>query len=160
MKRRIATLVLMAAWCSLGKESWLPEASAQAPGTSAEPARRGKNMHDPLPIRQWDTKSIEALGTIVSTRHDAASNQVVWVIQTEKFVHPGQITPIIRDDEGSRLATGPDLEFTLLPRKKGDTMERVQVILKLPGKEVMKEAWQIRLFKVIKPNYQDDNYRN
>jgi hypothetical protein len=160
MKRRIATLVLMVAWCCLGKECWLPEASAQASRTSGEPARPGKNMHDPLPIRQWDTKSLQALGTIESTRHDTANNQVVWVIQTKKFVHPGKITPIIRDDEGSWLATCPDLEFTVLPRKKGDTMERVQVVLKLPGKEVMKEAWQIRLFKVIQPNYQDFNYRD
>jgi hypothetical protein len=147
MKLRIATLLLAA---------WLPEAVAQAPAKKAEPAKP-VNAHDPLPIMHWDTSSIQALGTIVSTRYDQAKNQVTWVIETKKFVHPGRISPIARDDEGHKVATCPDLEFTLLPRKKNDTMERVQVLLKLPGKEAMKEAWQIRLFKIAQPRPVEDS---
>jgi hypothetical protein len=122
----------------------------------ANPPR--KNPHDKLPVFHWDKKSIEALGTIVSTRYDAPGNRVVWIVETKKFEQPGRVAPIFIDDEGSPLTTGQDLEFTLLPPEKKEkkdkdknpreeAKERVQIVLHLASKEVMKETFRVVLHK-------------
>jgi hypothetical protein len=113
-----------------------------------------KPAHDKLPATMhWDLKNIEALGTIVTTQHDTKNERIVWVIETKKFVEPRRIAPLFYDDEGSPLLTGHDLHFRrLLPETeikngKVERKERVQVILRLPGNDILKETFRVVLHK-------------
>jgi hypothetical protein len=124
----------------------------------ADPARPGakpkKPPHDKLPVTMhWDLKSIQALGTIVTTTYDAKNERIIWVLETKKFVDPGRIAPMFWDDEGSPLLTGHDLKFRKLPpdpnarKSEKDKMERVEVILTLPGDDILKETFRVVLQK-------------
>jgi hypothetical protein len=118
-----------------------------------KPAQPKKPPHDKLPVLHWDTKSITALGTVITTELDTKHERIVWTLETKKFVDPGRIAPIFYDDEGSPLVTGHDLEFKKLPPDKNDRKpekdkkEYVQVILRLPDRDVMKEAFRVVLQK-------------
>jgi hypothetical protein len=149
MRNSLALLPLLTtALLGLPPEVGLSPLAAQQPAPSG-PSRREprKMLHDKLPVFHWDMKVLETLGTIATTRYDTTGNRIVWLIETKKFIHPGRVAPMFYDDEGSRLTTMPDLEFTLLPKQKDDKFERVQVVLKLPGKEVLKESFRVVLFK-------------
>jgi len=149
MKNRTWLLVLIGAVLVTPFRDGEIASAQQQPGKpTTQPKQPTRPAHDPLPINHWDTKLLQAIGTIVSTHHDKENNQVFWVIETKKFEHPGRVTPVFRDDEGSKLATGPDLVFMLMRKEKNDKNERVLVMLKLPGEKVMKEAFHVFMYKV------------
>jgi hypothetical protein len=137
--RHFASLVI------LGGCVWLLAGSPCGAGPTDKPAPK-KNFHDPLPAtNHWDLKVLQALGTILTTRHEKASNRIVWTIEAKKFDKLPRIAPLFYDDEGSFLRLGENLEFVPLPKEKDDRKEKMKVILQLPGKDVLKETFRVVL---------------
>jgi hypothetical protein len=115
-------------------------------GRGEEPKR--KHLHDPLPAtNHWDLKELQALGTILTTRHDKEGNRIIWVLETAKLDRAPRLAPMFFDDEGSFLATGDRLEFTRMPKEKDEKKDRIKVVLKLPSKSVLQETFRVVLKK-------------
>ncbi len=147
MKVRMVSLLLLGALAASAADPWLTIARAQPATKPAQQRPPRKHLHDQLPILHWDLKLLERMGVIASTKLDTENRQVIWIIETKQFENPGRILPHFFDDEGSRLNSGPALAFTLLPRQKDDKKVRVQVVLKLPSPEIVKESFRVVLEK-------------
>jgi hypothetical protein len=106
-------------------------------GWAAEPAPKtldggaAKGEDQKLPGQAlWDVQALEASFTIVSTRYDAATPRVVWVLEAKKQATCPGYHAVFRDFDKVRLA---DTTVALTPSKKAYAKgERVSAALTLP----------------------------
>ena len=127
MRRAITALIT-------GVLAFAATSGAAEPALKAPDGVAAKGDDQKLPGQaRWDLQALEASFTIVSTRYDAATSRVIWVVEAKKQAACPGYHAVFRDFDKVRLA---DNAVVFTPSKKEYARgERVSAALTLPDRD-------------------------
>jgi hypothetical protein len=123
-------------------------------GQADEPKKAKRPPNDSLPItRFWDLTELVKLGKIVQTRNEAQTkNRIVWTLEVKEMPKNPGLQVDFQDDERGRLYTETEIEYRVLKSEDDkDKVKRLEVILKLPSREVQQNTY-FAVFKRVQPS--------